>query len=226
MARSDWAMLESREGRQASFGLFRDARPTRPPSPRRASDQGNRRSSPLARLFLTKPLGFSDPRVLSCPDAQKPLAPRRARRMLGPPAIGPRRQPAAISALALCGLAFSALPAGAATGGSVSLVAYSTPKPAYSALAAAFAKTKAGAGITVSSSFGPSGTQATSVVNGLPADLVELLADARHDQGRQGRPGVQLVGPDPDQGHGHELNRLVHRASRQSQAHHHLGRPR
>src|SRR5580698_9308 len=80
---------------------------------------------------------------------------------------------AAIGALALCGLAFSALPAGA-SGGSVSLVAYSTPKPAYSVLAAAFAKTKAGAGVTVSSSFGPSGTQATSVVDGLPADLVNF----------------------------------------------------
>src|SRR5580658_917798 len=80
----------------------------------------------------------------------------------------------AISALALCGLAFTALPAGAASGGSVNLVAYSTPKPAYSALAAAFAKTKAGSGITVSSSFGPSGTQATSVVAGLPADIVNF----------------------------------------------------
>ena len=80
----------------------------------------------------------------------------------------------AISALALCGLAFTALPAGAATGGSANLVAYSTPKPAYSALAAAFAKTKAGAGVTVSSSFGPSGTQATSVVDGLPADIVNF----------------------------------------------------
>jgi sulfate/thiosulfate-binding protein len=80
----------------------------------------------------------------------------------------------AISVLALCGLAFSALPAGAASGGSVNLVAYSTPKPAYTALAAAFAKTKAGAGITVSSSFGPSGTQATSVADGLPADLVNF----------------------------------------------------
>src|ERR1700761_9048729 len=78
----------------------------------------------------------------------------------------------AISVLALCGLAFSALPAGAASGGSGNLVAYSTPKPAYSALAAASAKSKAGAGITVSSSFAPSGTQATSVADGLPADLV------------------------------------------------------
>ena len=53
-------------------------------------------------------------------------------------------------------------------------MAYSTPKPAYTALAADFAKTKAGAGVTVSPSFGPSGTQATSVVDGLPADLVNF----------------------------------------------------
>jgi sulfate transport system substrate-binding protein len=56
----------------------------------------------------------------------------------------------------------------------VNLVAYSTPKPAYSVLAADFAKTKAGAGVMVTPSFGPSGTQATSVVDGLPADLVNF----------------------------------------------------
>jgi sulfate/thiosulfate transport system substrate-binding protein len=80
---------------------------------------------------------------------------------------------AGIGALALCGLTVSALPAGA-QGGSASLVAYSTPKPAYAVLAKDFAKTKAGAGVTVSSSFGPSGTQATAVVDGLPADLVNF----------------------------------------------------
>jgi sulfate/thiosulfate transport system substrate-binding protein len=80
---------------------------------------------------------------------------------------------AAIGALALCGLAFTALPAGA-QGGTVSLVAYSTPKPAYAVLAKAFAATKAGAGVTITPSFGPSGTQATSVVNGLPADVVNF----------------------------------------------------
>src|ERR1700691_5164217 len=94
-----------------------------------------------------------------------------ARHRVGRSAVG---RVTAISALAVCGLAFTAIPAGAAQGGSVSLVAYSTPKPAYSALAAAFAKTKAGSGITVSSSFGPSGTQATSVVAGLPADIVNF----------------------------------------------------
>src|SRR6202042_1334314 len=37
-----------------------------------------------------------------------------------------------------------------------------------------FDKTKAGAGVTVSSSFGPSGTQATAVADGVPADLVNF----------------------------------------------------
>jgi sulfate transport system substrate-binding protein len=78
-----------------------------------------------------------------------------------------------VGLLALTGLAFSALPAWA-SGGSVNLVAYSTPKPAYTVLAADFAKTKAGADVTVSSSFGPSGTQATSVADGLPADVVNF----------------------------------------------------
>src|SRR5580704_11407437 len=85
-----------------------------------------------------------------------------------------RRGFAAASVLVLSGLAFTALPAGAQPGGTVNLVAYSTPKPAYTVLAADFAKTKTGTGVTVSPSFGPSGTQATSVVNGLPADLVNF----------------------------------------------------
>jgi sulfate/thiosulfate-binding protein len=101
---------------------------------------------------------------------------RNSARTNAPAGTSSRRRPgrsAAIGALALSGLAFTALPAGA-QGGSLNLVAYSTPKPAYSVLAADFAKTKAGAGVTVSSSFGPSGTQATSVIDGLPADVVNF----------------------------------------------------
>jgi len=87
-----------------------------------------------------------------------------------------RRRIAALGTVSLsaAALTLGALPAGAQSGGGVSLVAYSTPKPAYSVLASDFAKTKAGAGVVVSPSFGPSGTQATSVVDGLPADLVNF----------------------------------------------------
>ncbi len=103
-------------------------------------------------------------------NAPRPYTPGR---VLAPSRLRPRRM-AALGALTLSALALSALPAGAQSGGSVNLVAYSTPKPAYTVLAADFAKTKTGAGVSVSPSFGPSGTQATSVVDGLPADLVNF----------------------------------------------------
>jgi sulfate transport system substrate-binding protein len=64
--------------------------------------------------------------------------------------------------------------AGAASGGSVNLVAYSTPKPAYTALIKAFNATSAGKGVTFTQSYGASGSQATSVVDGLPADVVNF----------------------------------------------------
>ncbi len=65
-------------------------------------------------------------------------------------------------------------PAGAATGGTVNLVAYSTPKAAFGAEIAAFQATKAGSGVTFSQSFAASGTQASDVVSGLPADVVNF----------------------------------------------------
>jgi len=97
----------------------------------------------------------------------------------GQTTAGPRRSRRRIATLgtlvvSASALTLGALPAGAQSGGSVGLVAYSTPKPAYTVLATDFAKTKAGSGVTVSPSFGPSGTQATSVVDGLPADLVNF----------------------------------------------------
>ena len=139
-----------------------------------------------------------------------------------------RRRIAAVGTLALSAsaLTLSALPAGAQSGGSVGLVAYSTPKPAYTVLATDFAKTKAGAGVTVSPSFGPSGTQATSVVDGLPADLVNFSLEP--DMAKLVKAGLvsEHVGQGGHQGHGDGLHRLVRGAPRQSQAHHHLGRPR
>src|ERR687883_30813 len=81
----------------------------------------------------------------------------------------------AISAIAAAGTAAGLLltSAGAATkGGSVSLVAYSTPKEAYAQVIQAFEKTKAGKGVGFTQSYGPSGDQAQAVVNGLHADVV------------------------------------------------------
>src|SRR5579875_286770 len=61
-----------------------------------------------------------------------------------------------------------------AAGVNLTLVAYSTPAPAYAQIIPAFQKTRAGSGVTFTQSYGASGTQATAVVNGLHADIVNL----------------------------------------------------
>src|SRR3954451_24635982 len=66
---------------------------------------------------------------------------------------------------------------GATRGGSVDLVAYSTPKDAYSNIISAFQKTAAGNGVGVNASYGASGDQARAVAGGLSADLVALALD-------------------------------------------------
>ena len=60
------------------------------------------------------------------------------------------------------------------SGGKLSLVAYSTPKEAYSELIPAFNKTSAGKGVTVDQSYGASGEQTRAVQGGLPTDVVTL----------------------------------------------------
>jgi sulfate transport system substrate-binding protein len=78
----------------------------------------------------------------------------------------------AVAAVAAAALAPSA---GAhASGVSLSLVAYSTPKDAMAQLIPAFQQTPAGAGVSFSQSYGPSGSQARAIVAGLPADVVDL----------------------------------------------------
>jgi sulfate/thiosulfate-binding protein len=58
------------------------------------------------------------------------------------------------------------------SGGTVNLVGYSVPKPAYDALSAAFEKTPQGKGVTFKSSYGASGTQSKNVLAGQKADYV------------------------------------------------------
>jgi len=57
-------------------------------------------------------------------------------------------------------------------GGSVNLVAYSVPKPAYDKLTTAFEKTPGGKGVTFKASYGPSGSQEKAVAAGQKADYV------------------------------------------------------
>jgi len=60
------------------------------------------------------------------------------------------------------------------SGGSISLVAYSTPRDAYNQLIPAFQKTSAGQGTSFQQSYGASGEQARAVIAGLKADVVEF----------------------------------------------------
>jgi sulfate transport system substrate-binding protein len=56
----------------------------------------------------------------------------------------------------------------------LSLVAYSTPREAYKKIIPAFQEIPAGKDVSVTQSYGASGDQARAVLNGLPADVVEL----------------------------------------------------
>jgi len=66
------------------------------------------------------------------------------------------------------------LAASAAAGTSLSLVAYSTPKPVLAKIIAAFQKTPQGAGVSFTQSYGPSTNQARAVAAGQPADVLFL----------------------------------------------------
>jgi len=64
--------------------------------------------------------------------------------------------------------------AGARTDTTLALVAYSTPKAAFSTIIPAFQQTPAGQGVSFTQSYGASAEQTNAVVNGLPADVVDL----------------------------------------------------
>jgi sulfate/thiosulfate-binding protein len=83
-----------------------------------------------------------------------------------------RRGGAALLAVTALLAAAGCSSSNASTGGKLSLVAYSVPKPAYEALTKAFAATPKGKGISWASSYGASGTQSQAVGNGQKADYV------------------------------------------------------
>ena len=61
---------------------------------------------------------------------------------------------------------------GVGSGGTIKLVAYSTPQAAYQQIEAAFQKTAAGKGVHFQESYGASGDQSRAVAAGQPADYV------------------------------------------------------
>jgi sulfate/thiosulfate-binding protein len=67
-------------------------------------------------------------------------------------------------------------------GVTLSLVAYSTPRDAYSSLIPMFQKTPAGDGVNFTQSYGASGDQTRSIIAGLKADVVELSLAPDMDQ--------------------------------------------
>jgi sulfate transport system substrate-binding protein len=79
----------------------------------------------------------------------------------------------------VAGSGLLAAPASAsAPSGSITLVAYSTPAPAYAVLIKDFQKTTAGKNVSFNLSYGASGTQAKAVAAGLPADVVNFSLDS------------------------------------------------
>jgi sulfate/thiosulfate-binding protein len=100
------------------------------------------------------------------------------------PFRAPRRAPqrralalAGVAVLAATSLAACGSSSGSGSGGGggkvqLSLVAYSTPKAAYTDIIKAFQKTPQGKNITFTQSYGASGDQSRAVENGLKADVV------------------------------------------------------
>ena len=81
---------------------------------------------------------------------------------------------AAVLALAAASLTSSHDASASSKSGSISLVAYSTPRDAYTKLIPAFTDTAAGKGTSFQQSYGASGEQARAVIAGLKADVVEF----------------------------------------------------
>ena len=85
-----------------------------------------------------------------------------------------------------CGGEGSASESGGGGSTTLSLVGYSTIEEAYDELTPAFAETKAGKGVTFTSSYGPSGDQSRAV-EALVVDRAEVPAHEARDLGPVGQ---------------------------------------
>src|SRR5688500_1521805 len=80
----------------------------------------------------------------------------------------------AMLAVSACGGSSTASGGGDGSGGSLTLVAYSTPEEAFRELIPAFNKTPEGEGVSFDQSYASSGEQSRAVEGGLPADVVDF----------------------------------------------------
>src|SRR5262249_40207576 len=113
-------------------------------------------------------------------DDGRSLRPQFPIKSVGIMEIDMRRKTTALAATAGLALLLPALTACVSTSGDsagkvqLSLVAYSTPQPAYEKIIAAFQATPAGKNVTFTQSYGASGDQSRAVESGLRADIVEF----------------------------------------------------
>ena len=94
----------------------------------------------------------------------------------------------AVVSLAAAGVATALGAPRAASDTRIDLVAYSTPRDAFTKIIPAFQETKAGADTSFSQSYGASGEQARAIVAGLGADVVDL--SLQPDMGELVRAGL------------------------------------
>ena len=118
------------------------------------------------------------------------------------------------------------------TRGSLPAVARSTSSatrprrpPTRRASSPAFRRPPPGTGVSFSNSFGASGDQSRAVEAGQPADVVALLARARHDPPGRRRHRRCRLEQEPYNGHRPGLGRVVRRPQGQPEEHQDLGRP-
>src|ERR671917_783311 len=90
------------------------------------------------------------------------------------PAAGILAALLATLALSACGGTSAESSGGDGGGGSLTLVAYSTPEEAFREIIPAFNKTPQGEGVSFDQSYASSGEQSRAVEGGLPADVVEF----------------------------------------------------
>jgi sulfate/thiosulfate-binding protein len=79
-----------------------------------------------------------------------------------------------LAGAAVVGIASVTKAPASSSSGSLTLVAYSTPRDAYAKLISAFRSTPAGRDVSIEQSYGSSGEQARAVLSGLKADVVAL----------------------------------------------------